>query len=507
MAVMNTRRKAAWAAAVTVGVAAVTTGAVAGTHYLMDTSSTCMNQGATVVTKGQDGQCAGITDGSYLKFLASDRRFAAIMSKISKENQLVRKSGDFVSVAYLLPIAFGGKESVNTIDEQLEGAYTDQMYGNKNNVTASDGPRIQLLVASDGKDGADWGTAVQRIEQAVTSQHLVAVVGLGVSLDTTTSAINQLIKDKIPVLGSSVTSDAYDDLAGMYRISASNSDHVDALLSYIKQRFTKSFVVKDKNPADTYDVTLVKGFESPVLKRDWTWAFNTATVPGQSMAETLALANDSIDRAVGQICLYSDDVVLFAGRGKQLAVLLGDLGESCTSKKITIVTGDDVTNMPVTAGVRAGLKHAELYYSANANPDEWGGSGCKAIGYGKTAFTAFLNSFTTYKSAGPAGDINAAIADGNAMMGYDVMLTIGAAIRAASSDPTTSTVLRTLENTDVQGASGRIVLSGSGSNPNAKAIPILRYEPPPKIPGFEKLVWSASRADVEGAAAQNQGCR
>jgi len=507
---MTKRKRWAIAVATVLGVAALGGGAGVGVHYWSDLNATCRNSGATIVTKGRDGKCAGVTDGSF-NFLPGNAAFTSVIRKIQAEDQRVARPGNlYASVAYLLPVSPSGVEKVQVMTEQLEGAYTEQMYANRNSV-AGHNPPVQLLIASDGDQGTDWTTAVRNIEHEAAGQHLVAVAGLGVSLDSTTDAVRRLTHAGIPVVGSTVTSDDYDHINGMFRVSSNNKADVAAVLQYVAPTFRSAIVINDTNPHDSYDKTLVQefgpGFTSFARHSlENTFRYNTNAGPGESGSAALENATNAIDGIPDTICADKGSVVLFAGRGKELAQLLGDLASRCENQPITIVSGDDVTNMPWSRGVQRALHHVTLYYAGAANPYEWDTGSCPAIASGRQAFQTFNSSFTRFAAAheSPAA-AEAMIADGDAIMGYDAMLTTTSAIRRASAtDPTAAGVMAQLPTLQgahtVQGASGFIALSSSGTNPSSKAIPILQYQADSSIT-FRKLYWPTAPEGELGQAA------
>jgi hypothetical protein len=476
-------------------------------HYRLDRAATCMNQGATLVThQGPAGECVGVSDGSY-RFVQQYAPLARIEKLIKIENERVTAHGapPYVSVAYLLPIsATGGVQAIQTVAEQLEGAYTAQVYANTGHVVGGTTPNIQLLIASSGTQGTQWRTAVRYIENDVTSQHLLAVAGLGVSLNTTFSAVEALTKENIPVIGSSITSDVFDNIKNLVRIPPSNLQEVAAALSFIKPRAATAFLIEDINRSDSYDRTLVDefrhSFPDPTHKLVAEETYDT-TGDRSSTGPVAAEVANRLAQMTSDICSAHDDVVLFAGRGRDLASLLGDFpGRPCLDRRITIVTGDDVTDMPITARVRAGLNSGvDLYYAGNANPQEWTRGTGAAIVAGRNAFNLFKSNFTHTFSAG-------LLSDGNAMMGYDGMLTTIKAIRLA---PSRARVPRSVAdelgalqgNHEVPGASGLIVLPtnyephGTGSNPVGKAVPILQLEPTGTI-RFVQLDWPDGKPPV-----------
>jgi hypothetical protein len=413
-------------------------------------------------------------------------------------------------VAYLLPLSPSGVESVQVMTEQLQGAYAEQMYANRNSV-AGRSPLVQLLIASDGDQGTDWVAAVRNIEHEAAGQRLVAVAGLGVSLNSTTDAVRRLTRAGMPVVGSTVTSDDYDHIKGMFRVSPNNKADVDEVLRYIAPAFHSAIVINDTNPLDSYDKTLVQEFGPGFTSftghsLENTFTYDTDAGPGESRSAALENATNAIDGMPDTICADKGSVVLFAGRGKELAQLLEDLASRCENQPITIVSGDDVTNMPWTRGVKLALRHVTLDYAGAASPHEWDTGNCPAIVSGRQAFQTFKSSFARFAAAHESPAVAAAmISDGDAMMAYDAMLTTTSAIRRDSATvPTTAGVLAQLYTLQgahaVPGASGFIALSSSGSNPSGKAIPILQYLAYGSI-AFRQLYWGPAPESELGQAA------
>jgi hypothetical protein len=483
--------------AAVLGVAVAGSGLGGYVHYRIDANATCLNQGATIVThQGPAGECVGITDGSY-QFDPADPELTDVENAIKKENEQVTAPGsDYASLAYLLPIsAGGGVQLLHSAVEQLEGAYVAQYYANRHDVNGI-APRIQLLIANDGTQGVQYGTAVHDIERAVATQHLVAVAGLGVSISTTAKAIKALASAGIPLIGSSITSDTFDNIKGLVRVSPSNHDEVSAVLSFIKPKARTAVLIEDTNASDSYDATLVQEFSTgfPDARHAIVAPeiYNTTGDTGGSSPAATAIAT-RINQMPADICLAKASVVLFAGRGRDLATLLSALADRpCLTQPVTIATGDDVTNMPITRGVRQGLASGvALYYAGNANPAEWSAGKSPAIIEGRQGFTIFSTTFTRIF---PDRSLN----DGNAMMGYDATLTSVSATRLTTSlHPGPAGVLAELSALQgahlVLGASGPIVLrtdyrSRIGSNPVGKAIPILRLEADGSA-GFVQLDW------------------
>jgi Periplasmic binding protein len=493
---LTPRRKLGIGLAVAVVLAGAGLGLAEFVNYRADADATCMNQGITIVThQGRAGDCVGLTDGSY-QFDPASKALAQVENAIKREDAWVRSRGSsYVSVAYLMPVsATGGVEPITTVAEQLQGAYTAQHYANRNNVEGT-APLIQLLIASSGLNANEYPATVHEIENYVTSQHLVAVAGIGVSLRTTIDEVKELAGAGIPVFGASITSDAFDNIKNMVRSSPSNQESVNAALSFIKKTKGSStaFLIEDVNPSDSYDTTIVNEFRNDYPKHLIlaTEIYNAANVTSPSGQPALEVAN-RIGQMTSDICSTNAGVVLFAGRGRELATLVTDLGtRNCLNHHVTIVTGPDVTDMPFTTGVAQGLSSGvTLYYVGEANPAEWNTGTGPAIRFGRAGFLRFSGAFSQLFPHVPDND-------SNAMMGYDGTLTSIYAIRLAGVHPSPGGVideLSALQNTRVvQGASGPIslpanYLTGQGSNPVGKPVPVLELTPK-KIINFVQLEW------------------
>ena len=462
----------------------------------------CMNQGATVVAHGgPNSECIGVTDGSFV----FDPILTSVEHDIKQENQRVTAAhpGSYVSVVMLLPISAsaGSIMSDTNVLEQLRGAYTAQYYANRDDVDGIT-PYIQLLVGNDGYQANQERQAVTIIENATPAQHIAAVTGIGVSLDTTLHAVGQLTSEsvKMPVFGATITSDDFDNVPDLIRVAPSNNDEISVAVSYIQSLFTRAILVEDENIKDIYDSTLVSEFQKfsdathTIVGRepyDTTYRDLTQSAPAQQAEQTV---ENRISQMTTDICGAQPAAVLFAGRGSDLAELVTDLGNRpCLNVPITIISGDDVSNMPVTASVRQGLASGvTLDYAGIAHPAEWTSGAGAAVTEGRQGFTTFNTTFQKLFSG-------ISLTDGNSMTAYDATLLSVSAIRLTlMTQPTPKAVdgmLGTLQGAHtVLGASGPLSYvpdystSKTASNPVGKAIPILRVAPDGTI-NFVTLSW------------------
>jgi ABC-type branched-subunit amino acid transport system substrate-binding protein len=476
----------------------------------------CMRGRATVVThQGDNGECVGITDGSY----AFDPRLRTTERAIRQENRAVTRAHpkNYVSVVLLLPISAhsGSIMSMASALEQVRGAYTAQYYANRDNVEGV-APYIQLLIGSDGYQANQWRAATRVIEDA-TAQHVAAVTGLGLSLDGTRSAVRELTGHDIPVFGATITADTFSNIRNFVRVAPSNQENMAAALSYVQAGFSRAVLVEDGNAGDSYDATLVSGFrkfaELPHHQIVDVEPFDTtrrdrAATEGQQ-AEAQQEVATRISQMALDICAQQPAVVLFAGRGQDVGVLVHAFASTCLDKKIRIISGDDVPNLAVTAQLRHDLGgHVTLDYAGIAHPDQWSAAhdpaAAAAEQEGARGFRTFDDTFQRLFPGGP-------LSDGNTMTVYDATLTGISAIRLTEQpQPRPEAVANELGALQgihkVLGSSGPIQFtadyqtSRTGSNPVGKASPILRLGADGRVQ-VRAVAWPPSTPSATGRGA------
>ncbi|MFI0449059.1 ABC transporter substrate-binding protein [Actinomadura sp. 6N118] len=428
--------------------------------------------------KRHDGECVGVTDGSAKPFHPALKN---IQEKIHAENKRVDSQPDMakVSIVYLAPMSVTAKDPTTLAGarHQLEGAYLAQVLlnersGNTPGVRAQ--PQIKLLLANAGAQSGQWEHAVKQIQgRTGTSDKVVGVAGLGPSTETTRAAMSRLAEHRIPMVGSIFSApeirggdgrrlDARD---GLFRVSPTNTDEVDALLKAVPPK-GRIFLVQDNDRNDIY-------------AQDMAQRFLAARVPG---TQTEAYVTDENGRPAGgnaflwirsQLCGDGDVWIFFAGRGKQLQAMLETFADNpCVGQKMTIVSGDDALNIDWSAPKvkRALSKDITLKYAGLAHPEQW----TNQPGFG-AAFTTFASAHSQH------GFKQADLIDGTSMMAYDSVLTLATAIRNGAGNTSTEGVqgmlLQLHHKNHVQGASGRIDLDNATGKAVNKAVPILQLTP------------------------------
>jgi ABC-type branched-subunit amino acid transport system substrate-binding protein len=496
----TSRRKFLTALSVLIALCGIGYGALSLVDHLQADAGSCENQGVTDMVRASDGECVGVTDGTYL-FSPGDAALVNVEGKIKAEDARVRSTRkSYVTVAYLMPAA-GGTEEERDFDQQLEGAYAAQYYADGGGDIQGTAPLIQLLIASSGVDADEYLTADADLEHYVASQHLVAVAGIAISEDATLDEVKNLTAVGIPIFGSNLTADDFDNIPDFVRAAPSNSQEVEALLKYIKPRYTKAFLIEDTNPDDIYDTSLWTEFRSQFPDRTHT-IVGIETYDSEGEISVTDPIGQEVSNIISQmpsgICTSGADVVLFGGRVRDMSTLIGALASRpCLAQPVTIATGDDANSIQTDVTMAQGLvSGVTVYYASESDPGEWADATGTIVMNGTNEYTQSRHAYLKYV-AQVARQFGAATAAGaDTTMGYDAMLTCISAIHLAGEhDPaevTTGGVAQELSllqgSRMVYGASGPISLSGvytgagaQGSNPVGKVVPILRLLPSDQV--------------------------
>lgn len=321
-------------------------------------------------TSGYQGECVGVTDGSYV-FGPS---LAVIENTIKAQNAAARASGSYVSIALLtsLTSAPGSDVTVVRIRQELEGAATAQAYLNGQGFR----PAIRLLLANEGTAQQAWPQVVGQLQDWPASQHLVAVVGVGLSNTDTVRAARQLASGArpLPMIGSVDTGDGLNTsgpppslvppalsgrIRGLVRVEPSVADEVTLLSGYYLARLRQSshgpvpsaaalsphaVLVKDNDPDDLYTGSLSLDFSQrfgPRIGEQKQFA------PGPDESGEL----DDIANDVCAPGAASTPVVLYAGRESAFPDFISKLrtDTNCPSgSTITVLTGADAEALSIT---------------------------------------------------------------------------------------------------------------------------------------------------------------
>lgn len=422
-------------------------------------------------TSSYQGECVGVTDGSYV----FDPSAAAIEATIKTQDARAQATGDYVSIAMLAPLTSTPDSDVTPerIRQTLEGAATAQAILNGQGYR----PAIRLLLANEGSGQQAWPQVVSQLQDWPADQHLVAVVGVGLSTTDTVLAGRQLASSAspLPMIGSVDTGDGLNTngpqpplvppalsgrIYGLVRVEPTVADEVTLLSGYYGRYLQKAspdaVLVYDNDPADLYTGSLSLDFSQQLGARI---IDKKQFVPGpDEPAEFASIAND-----VCAPSAVSTPVILYAGRESAFPDLVSKLRTltNCPSRgTITVLTGADAESLnPATA--------------TGPNPD---GPAIDVI-YPNIADSSRLQSWYRRAFEGSPADVSASWA----IMTFDAVTAAEqAAVQAgqgSSSPPARNAVTSLLYDFNklsdpIRGATGPFVITSDGDE-GCQWIPLI----------------------------------
>lgn len=301
-----------------------------------------------------EGECVGVTDGSYdfdPGSSADDRNIGAVEKLIAGQNAWVTTSykSDYVTVALLTPLtepAPGAPLSDVTrsrIDDELRGAYLAVYYANHKTGLL---PKIRLLLANEGSSEQGWQAAWDQLKQLTTSPgQLVAVTGMGISVQRTVKAAQAIGGAGIAMFGAVTTGDGLDGTTSPYlaQVAPSVSDEVQALSRYLHKP-SRSVLIYDEQATDLYTQKLRADFASTYR----------ASIGEDEIPYAPSTSDSNLFKKIAEDVCYTPKqppLVFYAGRDSVFNQLVQQLQEEgdCAGQKLTIVTGGDADGLPASS--------------------------------------------------------------------------------------------------------------------------------------------------------------
>ncbi|OKI23901.1 hypothetical protein A6A08_03335 [Nocardiopsis sp. TSRI0078] len=286
-----------------------------------------------------DGQCVGVTDGSYVYH----EEYTDVQADIARENARVAEEADghVVRIALLGTLTFGDVSPMDPVRmvRSLEGAYTAQMRANHSPHFGDQSPGIQLYLANMGGQQEQWEPVVSDLVAMAEdgTNPLVAVIGMGVSIDSTRDVAARLDAHGIPMVSSAVTADglAQPETPGLMRAAPSNTEYVRALRAYLDglEEPARASLVYDDNEPDLFVETLREAYEDQL-------GVYISGPPQEYMGTTVGDPPKAglFDTVVRNVCVSETDTVLFAGRAPDLGEFLASLAHRpCTDQPFRVL--------------------------------------------------------------------------------------------------------------------------------------------------------------------------
>lgn len=392
-----------------------------------------------------DGQCVGVTDGSF----PFDDKFRDVQDRIKEENDRVADLGEsgtpVVRVAFLGILTF---DPVSPMDSErmlrsLEGAYTAVRRANDTQNFGDRTPQIQLVLANVGSQQEQWAPVVDELVAMSEDElrPLVAVTGLGVSVTSTRDIAERLNAHGIPMVSSAVTADGMshgpaglddggDDenpaLAGVIRVVPSNNEYVRALGAYLDTvpEPVRALIVYD-NDTDDRDLfvdTLREAYEEHLA--DYLDA-DKQPFPGTTIGA--APRSGMFDRIAGNVCNTEVNTVLYAGRAPDLDAFLDALDSNTCRideplRVLFVATGLSVVNDEKTMRIVADNDITLVYASGIDTRWETADPGSAAVPRG---YARFRDAYLSYV---PEATVEG-LTNGYALVNHDAVAVAATAVR------------------------------------------------------------------------------
>jgi hypothetical protein len=438
------------------------------------------------VWHGRNGECVGITNGSYV---FSDRLTAA-EDRIEKLNDDVVSSGKpYITIVYLGAMSID-PTTKNPQDDLMAGIHGELVglsIAQQNHNRANGQPLLRVLLANSGSKFRYAKEVAERIRiQAARDRTIVAVVGFGQSKWQANEAIDELSKAALPMVG---TTNTYDHTARLkssyspyyFRLAPPNKQLADhaaywAANGQLGNRATSADVFYDASKDELYSRNLAEDFQK---------AFGAAKVHMWPYTDP-----SQIPGKVQEACVSPRQVFYYAGRSDEFRSFINQLyNTDCGMRPRVVLAGDEVTKYVSDNRGEIGRNNSiRLYYTPLAAEGAWKPPQPPHLFY--TDFDPVVAGLI-----GKDAPQNERPSRTHAAIGYDAALTIIKVAERVYDDqgralPTAAAVLSALAQPDggavSQGASGLLGFNSRDGGHQVPDKPVLLQEVLPN--GNEKLV-------------------
>ncbi|PZS21758.1 MAG: hypothetical protein DLM61_27465 [Pseudonocardiales bacterium] len=348
---------------------------------------------------------------------------------IKTENGEVPDAGRYVTIVLLMPLTVSEARpstiSLSQILHSLEGSYTALYRANHSHAFGDPSlVKIQLLLANQGsRQDADpnFIDGILRVSQP--DHPVVAVIGLGSSVNNTKITADHLAKQGIPMVSAVASADDLTMLPLLWSVSPSTSDYTQALKLFLDRQNTlkSGVIVYDRNP-DVYTQSLVLAYRAQLGRYI---KFPDQLFRGNTMESQTA--PDVFYPVVTNLCNAAKDpntpldVVFYAGRGADFGAFTEALkARACVQQPLVVLVGEN--RFTTTKDYKDLLKGGNfaVFYATSSDTSGWGKNSVDA----PPGYAAFL---AAYHDRGFLDDGD--LADGYAIAHHDALATAAQAIR------------------------------------------------------------------------------
>lgn len=390
-----------------------------------------------------DGQCVGVTDDAHV----FHEDFADIQGLIARENERVREEKDdgtpVVRIAFLGTLTFDG---VSPMDPErmlrsLEGAYTAVRRANDTRNFGDQTPQIQLFLANVGGQQRQWEPVVDDLVDMSQDEDrpLVAVTGMGVSIQSTRDIAKRLDGHEIPMVSSALTADGLshgpaglDDsgtdeapaLPGVVRVAPSNNEYVKALDAHLDtlSEPVRALIVHDKTEPDLFVSTLYRAYREHL---DDHIDGDTQQYDGTTVGD--APVRGLFQDVAQNVCVARVNTIFFAGRAPDLDEFIAalDSGTCQFDEPLRIlftVTGLSIINDEETMALLKENNISLVYASGTDTRWETASDTSNAV---PPNYARFRDAYLAYV---PQADVSG-LANGYALVNHDAVAVAASAVR------------------------------------------------------------------------------
>ncbi|GAA0573761.1 ABC transporter substrate-binding protein [Actinomadura livida] len=333
------------------------------------------------IARTGNGECVGITDGSFRFGVDSggrnnDNRLNKVLDEIEELNDHVMESGKpYATVVYLGPVTADPSIKNHRIDllagvqgELIGLAIAQRRF---NDSAEGDDLRLRVLVANAG---ARFRYAVRVAEQirerALEDRSIVAVIGFEQSRRQTQEAIRLLAKSALPLVG---TANSYDGTALLdgdagfspyyFRLASPNSRTARHAAYWARNghlgggKAENAVVIYNDQPDDLYSENLATGFAEAFGRR------RVRMRPYNNSGE--------LDKAVREACQDQPDLFYYAGRSDEFRSFINVLELSCPRRPL-VMADDEIAKYVSDNATEIGRKNTfDLYFTPLAAREAW----------------------------------------------------------------------------------------------------------------------------------------
>ncbi|MGH3623458.1 MAG: hypothetical protein ACRDQ5_16950, partial [Sciscionella sp.] len=393
-----------------------------------------------------DGQCVGVTDGSFDIFSPSDAQTRKVEAQILKQNQQAEQRRKTTSRPYMTLVALQAlttnppvtPDSLTAERESLEGVAVAQ--ARQLAKPGVNDPIVRILIANAGA-GMHEGRLVARQlgrmadpQDSMYDPSLVGVVGLNLSSQPTFNTITELTNAGLPVVASTLSADHLGDGHPMYfQVSPQNRREAAVAAAFVDYQL-QNHSAQDKSVRVYYSDD-TSYLYSTNLRYDVLHSFRnrsgftasarafTPSGPAPTHTEHQKYQEPLVGDAqqAGQDSCNAKGFVYFAGRGLPDFQEFVDGADQCPQPP-RILADDDVTRYVADQAAREPNSAVPFWYQSFAVPPDVNDKSSKPSFY--YAGRDSLHSLFPFENGHKSRSL-----DGHAALAYDATLTMITAVR------------------------------------------------------------------------------